>query len=240
MDSCQHFSWDSLNQRGVIDVLIRLGPLKSNTMMLPTHAFAGMVLALPYALARPEFGGVALVAGFLGGVIPDLDLYINHRKTLHYPVYYSMLAVALLFIVALTPTVVTVAAAFFLLAAAVHSVTDIVGGGLELRPWEATSDRAVYNHYRDQWIAPRRWVRYDGAPEDLLLSFALALPLLIVLDNLFRWLVLSALLVAIVYAAVRRVLPTIAERLVDSCLLPHFPTQILAHVPARYLNTKKE
>jgi hypothetical protein len=209
-------------------------------MMLPTHAIAGMVLALPYALARPEFGSVALVAGFFGGVLPDLDLYVDHRKTLHYPVYYSLFALTLVSIMAVVPTVATVAAAFFLLAAAVHSVADIVGGGLELRPWQATSDRAVYDHYHDQWIAPRRWVHYDGAPEDLQLSFTLALPLLLILDTLFRWLVLSTLLVAVVYAAVRRVLPTVAERLVDDFLLPHLPTQMLTHVPARYLDTKKE
>lgn len=209
-------------------------------MMLPTHAFAGMVLALPYALARPEFGGVALVAGFLGGVLPDLDLYVNHRKTLHYPVYYSLFALALVSMMAMVPTVVTVAAVFFLLAAAVHSVTDIVGGGLELRPWQATSNRAVYDHYHDQWIAPRRWVRYDGAPEDLLLSFTLALPLLVVLGDLFRWIVISALMIAVVYTAVRRALPTVTEWLVDGFLISRLPAHLLAYVPARYLDTKRE
>ncbi|QLG48140.1 metal-dependent hydrolase [Natrinema halophilum] len=205
-------------------------------MMLPTHAFTGLLLALPYALAIPEFGSAALVAGFLGGVFPDLDMYVGHRKTLHYPVYFSVLGVAVAPIALLTPSLLTVAAAFFLLGAAVHSVTDIFGGGLELRPWEATSDRAVYDHYRGRWIAPYRWVRYDGAPEDLMLSVTLAAPLLITLEGTLRWIVVASLGVAIVYTAVRRILPAIAEVLFGRGLISSLPSPVLAYVPARYLD----
>ncbi len=204
--------------------------------MLPTHAFTGLVLALPIALAIPEFGTAALVAGFLGGVFPDLDMYVGHRKTLHYPVYFSALAVAVAPLALLAPTAATVAAAVFLLAAAVHSVTDVFGGGLELRPWEATSDRAVYDHYRGQWIAPYRWVRYDGAPEDLLLSVTLAVPLLLTLEGALRWVVAASLAVAVVYTAVRRLLPRIAEELFDGDVVSSLPTGVLAYVPARYLD----
>ena len=202
-------------------------------MMLPTHAIAGMVLALPVAYARPEFAAVALVAGFVGGVVPDLDLYAGHRKTLHYPVYYQPLAAAALLVAAWRPTTVTVGVAFVLVGAAVHSVADVLGGGLELRPWEATSDRAVYDHHRKRWIAPRRWVPYDGSPGDLLLSVALAVPLLATLDATLRGVVLATLAVAVVYTAVRRVLPRLAVLLVDG-LEPVVPASVLAYVPARY------
>ncbi len=204
--------------------------------MLPTHAFTGLMLALPVALAMPEFGTAALVAGFLGGVFPDLDMYVGHRKTLHYPVYFSALAVAAAPLALLVPTAATVTAAVFLLGAAVHSVTDVLGGGLELRPWEATSDRAVYDHYRGQWIAPYRWVRYDGAPEDLLLSVTLAVPLWFTLEGILRWVVVASLTVAVVYTAVRRLLPRIAEELFDGDVASSLPTSVLAYVPARYLN----
>ncbi|MEF8856038.1 MAG: metal-dependent hydrolase [Haloplanus sp.] len=202
--------------------------------MLPTHAIAGMLLALPVVYAAPEFAGVALVAGFVGGVVPDLDLYAGHRKTLHYPVYYSALAAVALGVAVLAPSVPTVAVAFVLAGAAVHSLTDAFGGGLELRPWEATSDRAVYDHHNRRWIAPRRWVRYDGSPGDLLLSVALAAPLLVTLDTGVRWLVIGMLTVAAVYTAVRRVLPALAVLLVDRVLTPLAPERVLARVPARY------
>jgi hypothetical protein len=203
-------------------------------MMLPTHAIAGMVLALPVAYARPEFAAVALVAGFVGGAMPDLDLYAGHRKTLHYPVYGPPLAAAALLVAAWQPTAATVGVAVALAAAALHSLADVLGGGLELRPWEATSERAVYDHHRRRWLAPRRWVRYDGSPRDLLLAVALAAPLLVTLDAPLRVLVFATLAVAAGYTAVRRVLPGLAVFVVDRLLAPVAPGRAFAYVPARY------
>ena len=203
-------------------------------MMLPTHAIAGMVLALPVAYARPEFAAVALVAGFVGGAMPDLDLYAGHRKTLHYPVYGPPLAAAALLVAAWQPTAATVGVGVALAAAALHSLADVLGGGLELRPWEATSERAVYDHHRSRWLAPRRWVRYDGSPRDLLLAVALAAPLLVTLDAPLRVLVFATLAVAVGYTAVRRVLPGLAVFVVDRLLAPVAPGRAFAYVPARY------
>ncbi|WP_092662511.1 hypothetical protein [Halorientalis persicus] len=202
-------------------------------MMLPTHALAGMALALPVAAVAPEFAPVALAAGFAGGILPDLDIYVGHRKTLHYPVYFSALAGGGLALALAVPTAATVGLAFLLLGAALHSVTDVFGGGLELRPWEGTSDRAVYDHYRGRWLAPRRWVGYDGSPGDLLLSSLLAVPLLVTVDGALRLAVLAGLVVAVVYATVRRILPTLAERLVDE-FGAVLPAVVLAQLPTRY------
>ena len=203
--------------------------------MLPTHALIGVALALPVTVLSPEFASSAVLAGLLGGIFPDFDMYLGHRKSLHYPTYYSGLAIVAVPLSVLIPTTLTVAVSFLLIGAAVHSVMDIFGGGLELRSWEATSDRAVYDHYRSQWLAPRRWIRYDGAPEDLLLSFVVAILLLIALDGVFRWVVLLSIIVAAVYTAVRRTLPTLAVLLVERFLVPILPEQVLANVPARYL-----
>ena len=202
--------------------------------MLPTHALVGLALALPVAAVAPEYADIALAAGFIGGILPDMDMYVGHRKTLHYPVYYSALALVAAPIAALVPTAATIAAALVLVAAAVHSVMDVFGGGLELRPWEATSSRAVYDHHRGRWLAPRRWIRYDGAPEDLLLSVALAVPLLIALDGILDTVVGLSLLVAVVYAGVRRLLPKVAEAIVSGYLAGTLPERALAVLPARY------
>lgn len=203
-------------------------------MMLPTHILAGMAFALPVALIAPEFAGIVLLAGVLGGILPDLDMYIGHRKTLHYPVYYSVLAIPAIAVAILYPTPATVGITFFILGAAIHSISDVFGGGLELRPWEATSDRAVYDHYRGQWIAPRRWIPYDGSLADLLLAVALALPLLVALEGVYWQLVVVTLAIATVYTAVRRILPTIAVFLVDGILNPLISDRLLAYVPSRY------
>lgn len=207
-------------------------------MMLPTHALTGMALALPVVYAFPEVGGIALVAGFVGGAFPDLDLYVGHRRTLHFPVYYSVLGVAAVPLAMLNPTALTVVTTVFLLGAAVHSAADSLGGGLELRPWEGTSDRAVYDHFRNRWIPPRRWVRYDGAPEDLLLALAIATPLLLLLDGPVTGIVLSSVAIAVGYALVRRRLPTVADLVVAGVLVPKVPEKALAYVPRRYLQQR--
>lgn len=206
-------------------------------MMLPTHALGGMTLALSVAFVAPDFTGIALVAGFLGGTLPDLDMYSGHRKSLHYPVYYSALVLPALVIAGLSPSVTTIFIAFLLIGAAVHSIADILGGGLELRPWEATSNRAVYDHHRNRWIAPRHWIRYDGSPGDLLLSIALAVPLLLTLNGLLHQIVIVTLAIAFVYTAVRRLLATLAAALVNDVLTPRLPDHLLTYVPARYRKT---
>ena len=198
-------------------------------MMLPTHALAGVLLALPVALAAPDAASAVLGAGFLGGVVPDLDMYVGHRRTLHYPIYYSAAALPVGAATVLAPTRPTAVLTAFLLAAAAHSVADVFGGGLELRPWEATSTLAVYDHYHGRWIAPRRWIGYDGSPADLALATVLAVPLLLVVDTPFRWLVAGTLVVAVTYVAVRRILSVVAERLVAV-----LPAWAITRLPARY------
>jgi hypothetical protein len=204
-------------------------------MMLPTHALVGMALAVPLALAAPEFGTTALVAGLLGGAVPDLDMYVGHRKTLHYPVYYTGAAVVLAAVAVAVPSPVTVAAVAFAVGAAAHCLADVFGGGLELRPWEGTSDRAVYDHYHGRWLAPRRWIGYDGSPGDFALAAAVGLPLSVTVGDPLRPVVFGALAVAGVYAVVRRLLPEIAERLVRTVLAPALPPDALSYLPARYL-----
>jgi hypothetical protein len=196
-------------------------------MMATTHALAGAALA---SLVAPEQAGMALLAGFVGGLFPDLDLYAGHRKTLHFPVYYWPLALGGGALAAVATGPVAVGLACFLLAAALHSTMDAFGGGLELRPWEATSERAVYNHFTNRWHRPRRWVRYDGAPEDALLGALLAVPPLLVASTAMRWVVGGALGLSVGYALVRRRVPMLTERLVG-----FVPATLAGYVPERFV-----
>lgn len=203
--------------------------------MLPTHALVGLAIALPVSVAHPEFATLFLVSGLFGGVVPDFDMYFGHRKTLHFPIYYSVLGLVAMPVAVLVQTPWMLALTVALVSAAAHSGMDIFGGGLELRPWEATSERAVYDHARKQWIAPRRWVRYDGAPEDLLLSLSIASPLLFVLDGRFFWVVVGALAISVGYVVLRRTLATVAETLVEDVLKQMLPESLLPYLPARYI-----
>jgi hypothetical protein len=204
------------------------GDTYRDMMMATTHALAGVALALGVSVVVPEAGGIPVAAAALGGLFPDFDLTGDHRRTLHFPVYYSLAALIAAVLAVALPTIATLAAALFLAAAALHSVMDAAGGGLEPRPWLARSDRGVYDHARGRWIAPRRWIRYDGAPEDLLLCVALAVPALVALDGVGRLAVVGALVVSTVYTLLRKPLVALADRVV-----PKVPQHVLDRFPDR-------
>lgn len=213
-----------------------LCPINMVTMMLPTHALVGMALAMAFGFVTSDFAGAAFLGGLLGGILPDLDMYAGHRRTLHYPVYYSVAAVPAMALALTLPAAGTVFVALFLVAASAHSVSDVFGAGLELRPWEATSDRAVYDHYNGRWVPARRWIPYDGSPVDLLVALSMAVPLSVTLDGLFQSVVLFFVAVGVLYTTLRRVLPEVAVTVVNSVLRPHLQDQWFEYVPSRYLD----
>lgn len=199
-------------------------------MMATTHALAGLLLAIPVAVVAPEFATVAAIAALAGGVFPDLDMPSAHRRTLHFPVYYSLAAVVAAAVAFVVPTPVSVGAALFLAAAAVHSLSDSLGGGLELRPWEATSEEAVYSHYHGRWWRPRRLVRYDGSPEDAALSGLLALPSVLVFEGHVETVVFGAVAIGFAYAAVRRPMVEVGQWIVE-----RLPPELLDRLPDRFV-----
>ncbi len=168
-------------------------------MMATTHVFAALVVVAPVAYAHPELGTALAAGAILGGLAPDLDLVLEHRRSFHFPI--SGLAVAV-------PAVMIAAVSLesrrrrraFVVAAWLHAVSDAIGGGPEMDPWNDRSERAVYDHVRDRWIRPRRWIRYDGAPEDAAVAVALAIPTLIVFDGWTRTLVAAGIAASLVYA----------------------------------------
>jgi len=183
-------------------------------MMATTHAAIGLLLAVPLAVVAPDLAAAGALAAMAGGIFPDLDLFAGvHRKTLHFPDYYWIGVLPALLAAALAPTAATVAVAWFLLSAAVHSVSDAFGAGTEPRPWERTSAEAVYLHSRSRWLRPRYWVRYDGAPEDYLLTVLLLSPGLAVFDSTVRRVALTLMAVGGAYTLVRKRLPDLEERL---------------------------
>jgi len=182
--------------------------------MATTHAFLGLLLAAGVATVAPEFALPAAVGGVAGGILPDLDVAGAHRRTLHFPVLSWVPAVPAVGFALFAPGPWTVGAALFFLAAALHAGSDVIGGGLEPRPWEGTSEKAVYVHPLGRWLAPRQWIRYDGAPEDFLVGLALALPALAVYgDGPVRSAVYAGLALSLVYTLVRRrIVDVVPER----------------------------
>ncbi len=200
-------------------------------MMATTHALAGLVVGAAVAALAPDLAVPALLSGAAGGLAPDLDLYADHRRHLHFPVYAWTVAVPAAAVAALAPGPLTVGVAVFLASWALHSSSDVLGGGLELRPWQATSDRGVYDHSRGRWLRPRRVIRYDGAPEDFLLGGVLGLAALAVAppSRVLVVLVGGLLAVSTVYATIRRRIPAITEWLVAA-----IPPGVRRRLPERF------
>lgn len=184
--------------------------------MSTTHAAAGLLLAIPVLVFAPHLAPLAALAAIAGGAFPDLDMFVGqHRKTLHYPAYGWFVALPATVVAVVWTRPTTVAVACFSLAAALHAVSDVFGAGLEPRPWEGTSNRAVYLHAGHRWLAPKRWVRYDGAPEDLLLTVVLSVPGLLFFGPTVRRVTLVGIVVAVVYTVVRKRLPDAILRYIE-------------------------
>lgn len=181
-------------------------------MMLTTHALVGALLALPVALVAPGYAPAAVLAGFLGGVFPDIDVLARHRRTLHFPRYYVYAAMPVALIALVYPTPATVAATLFLVGAWAHSLMDVAGGSPEPRPWEPTVERSVYDHRAKEWLPPLRWIRYDGAPEDLALVVVVAVPVAYVAPKDFFYVVVGVLVVSAIYTVLRKRIGSFAEK----------------------------
>lgn len=180
-----------------------------------THALIGALAAAPVVALAPELAAPAAVAGIVGGLVPDLDLFVGrHRRTLHFPVVGWALALPAIGVATVVPTVATVAAAVGSASFAVHAGTDALGAGDEIRPWERTSAEAVYDHLRGRWIRPRYWIRYDGAPEDAVATAVLAAPVVAFYPTPLPTVAVACVVLGAVYALVRRQLPPVVEEFV--------------------------
>ena len=131
-------------------------------MMSPTHVAVGGVLGLLVP------GLDAVLAGALGGLLPDLDLLFGkHRRTLHFPWLYGVAASGFYALSTVLDDFGSVAVLFA--AAGIHSLMDRFAGA-ELRSWDSDSWRseAVYDHLQGEWLPPGRVIQ-GGSVRDLVL-----------------------------------------------------------------------
>ncbi|MFC4358626.1 metal-dependent hydrolase [Halobium salinum] len=185
-------------------------------MMSPTHVATGLAVAAAVAAVDPALVTAAAAGGVLGGVFPDLDLFAGeHRKTLHFPVLGWIPVLVAVPLALVAPGPATVGLAVACLTAATHAASDVLGAGEELRPWERTNPNAVYCHACGRWLRARYVIRYDGAPEDLLLTVLLTAPALVVFEGPVRLVALGTIAVGVVYAAVRKRVVRYFEPIVD-------------------------
>ena len=182
-------------------------------MMTSTHALSGAAVGALIVVVSPELLPVAIIVGLLAGVVPDLDLIWTHRKTTHFPIYGAVGTLAVGLVAATTGGSVVLILTVAVAAFSLHPLMDILCGGVEVRPWEATSERAVYDHAHHRWLRPRRLVRYAGAPEELLLTAIVGFPVVVVTTDALQQGIVVIILVSGLFVSVRRRLAPLVERL---------------------------
>jgi len=109
--------------------------------------------------------------GFIGGLIPDIDRWesigLSHRKTLHYPLGYGLLATILLALNYFIFSIWNIAFSCLLLGAWLHSIMDIFDGF-----WAEDINKGVYEHITRKWIRALNWVHFATTREWILQSFS--------------------------------------------------------------------
>jgi len=164
----------------------------------------GITLAAIVSSLYPVNPNALVVAGIVGGGFPDIDMLLIHRKTLHFPVIYSITFIILLPVYIWSGSALVILLLVGVSAAALHSIMDILGGGKEMRPWRKMDNRAVYNHVTKEWVRPLR-VFYDGSIPDLTLAILLSAIAAWMLPRRLWPLIVGLVLFSIVYALLRRV-----------------------------------
>lgn len=172
-------------------------------MMIFTHLIVGLAIGTSATLVLPIPTDVALLAGAVGGGIPDIDLLLDHRRTLHFPVVYPVLAVLTVIGAVVTGIPLLAVLAVALFGAGVHCLMDVLGGGKEMRPWNETDDRAVYDHVNVRWVRARRYV-HDGSIGDLALAGAVSTFVYTTSNQTGRSMVAVLLALAVLYTVFRR------------------------------------
>ena len=155
-------------------------------MMMSTHMAYGFVsaylLAWLYAsIVAPSSYPVIMavsawfvLAGLLGGFIPDIDqlesLGLTHKKSCHYIIGYLIAAVVLVVIAAFVPQfeVLMLGVACVTLAAWLHSFMDIFDGYRDDDPKEGIYEHLIWK----RWLASRQWIPFAGTWEWVLQAFA--------------------------------------------------------------------
>lgn len=186
-------------------------------MMLPTHIIGALFLSIPIIAFYPDLIRVVFIGSVFGGVAPDLDLIIGqHRKSFHHPYIFSLgLFTAISLLVAFPESTILVGFLAFMIGCVSHIVGDLMGSGLEHKPWDQTSTRCVYNHVRQEWIPPSYILGYDGSLRDMGVLLVLSGVVYIFYHQMMyiEQAVLVLLSIGMVYTIVRRTLPKVETTL---------------------------
>jgi hypothetical protein len=159
-----------------------------------------------------DFYTIMLLCGVAGGLLPDLDVIFNHRKTLHYPNIYLMIGSFLVLLFYLTNISAILFVGIIFSSSFVHCFLDILCSGSTIKPWRESDDKAVYDHLRGKWIRPKG-LFYDGSIRDMILLSISSASLYYIAEfsDILIYFILLNVILGLFYTSIRRKYPTYLE-----------------------------
>lgn len=184
-------------------------------MMAPTHIIIGLLTIYPLIHSNPELIVPLTISSIIGSVLPDLDILVQHRKTLHFPILSLPFVTISMLLILINPITIYLLLTSFIISFAIHPWVDIISSGLEKRPWEENSTRAAYNHQKQEWIKPKN-LFYDGSITDFSI-FTFGIGILFILDYesviQYKILIFSLFCISFIYTISRKHLPILENYL---------------------------
>lgn len=202
-------------------------------MIFPTHVlvggFVGAVISAFVAVNPLPIVFMGMVAALL----PNLDLFMEHRKTLHRPFQYAVVSIVLLGLVAFRPHPGVVALATVFTSLALHSWLKSLTEGQGLREDAMDAERAVYDHIRDQWMSARELTPMGGIPDVVIGLSAGFLAITFAPESAV--LIVPVMAVSVVFAATRkRIVTRIPDRFTTlSEFVTHAGRDVVKRVASR-------
>lgn len=167
-------------------------------MMTTTHALVGMLIGTTSLTWNPSLLTHTVVAGLIGGIIPDLDLIFEHRKTLHMPIYYTLGAVISIPVLLHSPSIISAFTAYLFFSLSIHTTLDIISGGLAPKRHKHPQPYPIYDHFRGKWIS-KKVIRYDGSPEDITVNITVGALVIFLLNGYFQFIAVLLILISLSY-----------------------------------------
>ncbi|MFB6174867.1 MAG: hypothetical protein ABEJ87_02730 [Candidatus Nanohalobium sp.] len=149
-------------------------------MMLSTHILTGGCLGLIYSLFTGDTQALLVFIGMISSVFPDMDFFLDHRKTLHRPLEYSILGLFAAGFYSLSHVNALLLVSLILVSMGLHSFSEIFS---EPRSLDGKGSKAVFNHLNGRWMEAQEWTEV-GSLRDFLLTCFRAIPLFLV-QNIF-------------------------------------------------------
>lgn len=192
-------------------------------MMISSHALIGGLIGLVSIAIRPDIVPAVVLAGMAGGLVPDLDMVMHHRRTLHFPVLGLMATLGSGVLAIVSGSTPILFLAVFFAGMTVHCLSDVLGEGKVFRHWEESDPRGAYDHLNDRWLEARGWLA-TGTVHDLWIGLVAGVILIAAVPTLA--VPVGVLMgVSIVYAAtLRRLADVISD---DHDTLESFVTSLV-------------